>query len=60
MAPNRYVLRGPGELHTISERHFADFCERYDEKNAATYGMCRLERIQQLGERFCTSLIISA
>ena len=53
-ATNRYVPRGRNELHTIFERHFADFCEHYDEKYAATYGRYRLERIQQLGERFST------
>jgi hypothetical protein len=53
-ARNRYVLRGRNELHTIFERHFADFCEHYEEKYAATYGRYRLERIQQIGERFCT------
>jgi hypothetical protein len=51
---NQYVPRGRNELHTIFERHFANFCEQYDEKYAATYGRYRLERIQQLGERFCT------
>ena len=51
---NRYVPRGRNELHTIFERHFADFCAQYDEKYAATYGRYRLERIQQLGERFST------
>lgn len=30
------------------------FCEQYDEKYAATYGRYRLERIQQIGERFST------
>ena len=54
MAPNRYVPRGRNELHAIFDRHFDDFCEQYDEKYAATYGMYRLDRIQQLGERFCT------
>jgi hypothetical protein len=49
---NQYVPRGRNELHTIFERHFADFCEHYDERYAATYGRYRLERIQQLGERF--------
>jgi hypothetical protein len=53
MAAVRYVPRGRNELHRIFERHFADFCNRYDEKYAATYGRYRLERIQQLGERFC-------
>jgi hypothetical protein len=51
---NRYVPRGRNELHTIFERHFADFCEQYDENFAATYGIFRLERIQKLGERFST------
>jgi len=51
---NQYVPRGRNELHTIFERHFDDFCDRYDEKYAATYGRYRLERVQQLGERFCT------
>jgi hypothetical protein len=32
---NRYVPRGRNELHTIFERHFADFCEHYDENFAA-------------------------
>ena len=53
-ATNRYVPRGRNELHTIFERHFADFCEHYDERYAGTYGRYRLERIQQLGERFST------
>ncbi|POQ99803.1 hypothetical protein AU468_10005 [Alkalispirochaeta sphaeroplastigenens] len=53
-ATNQYVSRGRNELHTIFERHFADFCAQYDEKYAATYGRYRLERIQQIGERFCT------
>jgi hypothetical protein len=53
-ARNQYVPRGRSELHTIFERHFSDFCEHYDEKYAATYGRYRLERIQQLGERFST------
>ena len=52
-AQKRYVPRGHNDLHTIFERHFADFCEHYDEKYAATYGKYRLERIQQIGHRFC-------
>ena len=48
----RYVSRGRNELHTIFERHFADFCVQYDVKYAATYGMYRLERIRRIGERF--------
>ena len=54
MATNRYVPRGRNELHTIFERHFADFCKRYDEKYTPTYGMYRLERIEQIGEQFPT------
>ena len=50
----RYVPRGRNELHTIFDRHFPDFCEQYDEKYAVKYGMFRLERIQQIGERFAT------
>jgi hypothetical protein len=53
-ARNHYVPRGRKGPHTIFERHFDDFCEQYDEQHAATYGMYRVERIQQLGERFCT------
>ena len=30
----------------------ADFCDCYDDKYATIYGMYRLERIQQIGERF--------
>jgi hypothetical protein len=51
-ATDRYVPRGRNELNTIFGRHFGDFCAQYDEKYAATYGRYRLERIQQLGERF--------
>jgi hypothetical protein len=51
---DRYVPRGRNVLHTIFERHFVDFCDHYDEKFAATYGMFRLERIQKLGKRFST------
>ena len=54
IAPKRYIPRGPNELHTIFGRHFADFCEQYDENYAPTYGMYRLERIQRIGERFST------
>mgnify|MGYP000426806671 CR=1 FL=1 len=46
----RYVPRGRNELHNIFERHFDQFCEHCDEKYAATYGMFRVERIQQIGE----------
>jgi hypothetical protein len=53
-ARNRYVPRGRNELHTVFERHFENFCEHYEKKYAATYGRYRLERIQQIGERFCT------
>ena len=45
------MFRVVAELHTICERHFG---AQYDEKYAATYGRYRLERIQQIGERFCT------
>jgi hypothetical protein len=51
---NQYVPCSPNELHAIFERHFGDFYRNYDEKSAATYGRYRLERIQQLGERFST------
>lgn len=54
MEANQYVPRGRNDLHTILERHFGDSCDRYDGQYAATYGRYRLERIQQLGERFCT------
>jgi len=50
----QYVPRGRNELHTIFDHHFPDFCERYDEKYASKYGMFRLERIQQIGEKFST------
>ena len=54
IAAERYTPRGRNELHTIFDRHFADFREQYDEKYAATYGRYRLERIQQIGEWFTT------
>lgn len=48
----RYVPRGrnSNELHTIFDRHFADFCDQYAEKYATTYGLYRLGRIQHIGE----------
>ncbi|HKK47827.1 MAG TPA: hypothetical protein VJ932_01940 [Alkalispirochaeta sp.] len=52
-ARNQYVPRGRNELHTIFKRHFADYCEQYDEKYAATCGRYRRERIQQIGKWFC-------
>jgi hypothetical protein len=53
-ARNQYIRHGRNELHTIFERHFADFCDRYDGPYSARYGRYRLERIQQIGERFAT------
>ena len=35
---NQYVPRGRNELHTIFERHFADFCKHYYKKYAPKYG----------------------
>ncbi|MEE8442049.1 MAG: hypothetical protein V3S41_10020 [Spirochaetia bacterium] len=49
---HRYVPRGRNQLHTIFERHFNEFCDIYDERYAATYGMFRLERIRDIGDRF--------
>ena len=49
---HRYVPRVRNQLHTIFERHFDEFCDVYDEKYAATYGMFRLDRIRDMGERF--------
>jgi hypothetical protein len=40
----RYVPRGRNQLHTIFDRHLDEFCDVYDEKYAAKYGMFRLER----------------
>ena len=54
MATDQYVPSGRNDLHTIFQRPIADFCDRYDGQYAATYGRYRLERIQQIGERFCT------
>jgi hypothetical protein len=42
-ATNRYVPRGRNELRTIFEHHFANFCEHFVEKYAATYGVYRLD-----------------
>lgn len=50
----RYVPRGRNQLHTIFDRHLDEFCDVYDEKYAAKYGMFRLERIRDIGERFLT------
>ena len=51
---HRYIPRGRNELHTIFERHFTEFCDVYDERFASTYGMFRLDRIRDIGERFLT------
>ena len=50
----RYIPRGRNQLHTILDRHLDEFCDVYDEKYAAKYGMFRLERIRDIGERFLT------
>ena len=50
----RYIPRGRNQLHTIFDRHLGEFCDVYDEKYAAKYGMFRLERIRDIGERFLT------
>ena len=50
----RYIPRGRNQLHTIFDRHLDEFCDVYDEKYAAKYGMFRLERIRDIGERFLT------
>ncbi len=54
ISPHRYIPRGRNQLHTIFERYFGDFCDVYDERYAATYGMFRLERIRDIGEWFLT------
>jgi hypothetical protein len=50
----RYIPRGRNQLHTIFEPHLDEFCDDYDERYAAMYGMFRLERIRQIGDRFLT------
>lgn len=50
----RYIPRGRNQLHTIFERHLDEFCDVYDERYGAKYGMFRLERIREIGERFLT------
>ena len=50
----KYIPRGRNQLHTIFEKHFEDFCNQYEERYAKKYGRFRLERIQEVGERFCT------
>jgi hypothetical protein len=49
-----YIPRGKNQLNGIFERHFSRFCEQYDERYAQTYGLFRLDRIQSVGEKFCT------
>ena len=53
-AKARYIPRGRNQLHTILERHLDGFCDVYDERFAAKYGMFRLERIRDIGKRFQT------
>ncbi|WP_394706898.1 transposase zinc-binding domain-containing protein [Marispirochaeta sp.] len=50
----KYLPRGRNTLHQVFERHFPDFCSRYDEEYADTFGKFRLERIQAVGEHFLT------
>ncbi len=50
----RYIPRGRNQLHTIFDRHLDEFCDVYDERYAVKYGMFRLERIRDIGERFLT------
>ena len=49
-----YIPRGRNQLRTILDRHLDEFCDVYNEKYAAKYGMFRLERIRDIGERFLT------
>ena len=49
-----YLLRGKNQLHEIFERHFSEFCDVYEDRYAKKYGMFRLDRIQTVGEKFCT------
>jgi hypothetical protein len=53
-AKARYIPRGRNQLHTIFERHFEEFCDVYDERYAAKYGMFRLDHIRDICERFLT------
>ena len=54
LTKHRYIPRGRNQLHTILERHYNEFCDVYDEKYTATYGMFRVDRIHDIGERFLT------
>ena len=53
-AEARYIPQGRNQLHTIFERHLQELCEVYDERYAVKYGMFRLDRIREIGERFVT------
>jgi hypothetical protein len=44
----------PSTVFTVFERHFTDFCSRYEDEYADTFGKFRLKRIQALGEHFLT------
>jgi len=48
LTKRRYISRGRNQLHTIFQRHFGEFCEVYDEKYAASYGMSRLDSLQEI------------
>jgi hypothetical protein len=54
VAKARYIPRGRNQLHTIFERHLEEFCDVYDERYAAKYGMFRLDHIRDICERFLT------
>lgn len=51
---HRYIPQGRNQLHTIFDRHFDECCDLYEDKYASTYGMFRLDRIRDIGERFLT------
>ena len=50
-----YITRGWKDfIPSFFERHFNHFCNQHEELYPKEYGMFRLDRIQEIEERFCT------
>jgi len=51
-SPCTYRQRGASTLQSLFQRHFAEFCARYEADYARRLGRIRLERIRRVVQRF--------
>lgn len=51
-SPCTYRQRGASTLQSLFQRHFAEFCARYEADYARRLGRIRLERIRRVVRRF--------